>query len=51
MLKSVKHLFKVIDGFIVYVMLIYAWTWDGGDLNFDKTFLQFKVKKNIYGIL
>ena len=43
-----KHLFKVIDKFIIYLMPIHAWTWDCGELNFDKSFLQFNVKKKIY---
>ena len=49
--KCVKHLFKVIDRFIIYLMLIHAGNW-------HKTcwwrqvelwsFLQFNVKKEIY---
>ena len=26
-IKYVKHLFKVNDRFIIYVMLVHAWTW------------------------
>ena len=26
--KYVKHLFKVINRFITYLMLIYVWNWD-----------------------
>ena len=29
-------------------MPIHAWTWDCGELNFDKSFLQFNLKKKIY---
>ena len=46
--KYVKNLFKVIYRFIIYLILIHALTWeldDGGKLNFDKSFLQFNVKK------
>ena len=47
--KYVKRLFKVIDRFTSYLILIYAWTWDKtcwwGRVEF---FLQFNAKKKLY---
>ena len=46
--KYVKHLFKVIDRFIIYLILIHpeleTGVADGGELNFDQSLLQFNVK-------
>ena len=50
--KYVNYLFKVIDIFIIHLMLIHVWTWDKiywpGKTSFDKSFLPFNVKKKIY---
>ena len=47
--KCVKHLFKVIVSFTIYLMLyileLNIEIVDGGELTFYKSFLQFNVKK------
>ena len=46
--KYVEHLFKVIDRFIIYLILIHPEleieVADGGELNFDQSLLQFNAK-------
>ena len=51
--KYVKHLFKMTDRFMNYLMLICMLELDiglidGVKLNFDQSFLQFNVKKKLY---
>ena len=47
--KYIKHLFKVIDRFIIYLMLeLDTGLVDVGEFNFDQSFLQFNVKKKLY---
>ena len=47
--KCVKHLFKVIVSFTIYLMLyileLNTEIVDGGELTFDKSFMQFNLKK------
>ena len=47
--KYVKHLFKVTDRFIIYLILIHPeleiGVADGNELNFDQSLLQFNAKK------
>ena len=49
--KFVKHLFKVVDRFIIYLMLYMSepeiGLAVGSELNFDQSFLLFNVKKKI----
>ena len=42
--KDFTHALKVTNSFIIYLMLIHGLV-DRGELNFDKSFLQFNVKK------
>ena len=55
--KYVKHLFKVIDRYIIYLMLILVLLImreldvglvDGVELNFDQSYQQFNIKKKMY---
>ena len=50
--KYVKHLFKVTDRFIIYLILIHPeleiGVADGSEWNFDQSLLQFNAKKKIY---
>ena len=45
--KHLKHLFKVIDKFIISLTPeLETGFFSGGELNFDKPFLQFNIKKH-----
>ena len=50
--KYVKHLFKVIDMFIIYLIQympeLEIGLADGSKLNVDQFFLQFNTKKKLY---